>query len=214
MKVWGEQHDFNASVEHIMRRVEDADAEIFRPKGLLLRLDKPGEVRGMAYMDMYHRHHIDRLPRAMLGKDKVMGVTGERGEGMGGGAWPQELRVAAKRAEEAEERSILLRELEGREVAREVGRHKAADGNKIARKARRKPRRRSVRHVLRARNRMAKRPRLVIESVGVLNDERGAERHGWGVWYRRLRRHHGDGEGEGVGGVVPVRGDKPMGTYR
>ena len=197
-KRWGEQHDFNASVEHIMRRVEDADAEIFRPKGLLLRLDRPGEVEGMSYMDMYHRHHVDRLPRSMA---LVKRKTGPRTE------FPQDLRHAAKRAEEAEDRSILLHELEGREIAREKSKQESKRGFKrtLSRrgsrrgKARRpgmreegRKKKRSINHIQRAKERMSHRPRLVIERVEVLDDERLAEKHGWGIWFRRIHRHRGD----------------------
>lgn len=194
-KRWSEQHDFNASVEHIMRRVEDADAGIFRPKGLLLRMDRPGEVEGMSYMDMYHRHHVDRLPRSMK---VVMNKSGPRTE------FPQDLRSAAKRAEEAEERSLLLHELEGREIEMEEGKHgdKASAGKRMIRrvskrgKARRpgmreksRKKKRSINHIQRAKERMSRRPRLVIERVEVLDDERLAEKHGWGIWLRRIHRH-------------------------
>lgn len=197
-KLWAEQHDFNASMEHVMRRVEDADAEIFRPKGLLLRMDRPGEVKGMSYMDMYHRHHVDRLPRAMK---VVKNTSGPRTE------FPQDLRSAAKRAEEAEERSLLLHELEGREIKREKGKHghKESAGKRIIRRCskRRKARRpgmreksrkkkRSINHIQRAKERMSHRPRLVIERVEVLDDERLAEKHGWGIWFRRMDRHRCD----------------------
>ena len=51
---------------------------------------------------------------------------------------------------------------------------------------------RSINHIQRAKERMSHRPRLVIERVEVLDDERLAEKHGWGIWFRRIHRHRGD----------------------
>lgn len=146
----------------------------------MLRMDRPGEVEGMAYMDMYHRHHIDRLPRAMMVPTKKHGVRTE---------FPQNLRQAARRAEEAEQRSILSHELEGREVAPQNRKHHESKVNRVTRRAaERRRRRRSASHCQRAKERMARRPRLVIESLKSFEDEGRAEKHGWVDWYRRCQR--------------------------
>lgn len=90
-KVWGEQQDFENSRDFIACKIKEAEDELFRPKGLLLRLDGPGEERGMRYMDLWHGRHVDRLPRLL--RKYCRGVIDE---------FPGDLHAAARRAEEAE----------------------------------------------------------------------------------------------------------------
>lgn len=85
------------------RYVVDADGKIFRPQGLVFRLHVTGDVKSMEYMDMSHSQHADKLPPQKN--------NGERSEFL------QDLRQAAKRAEEAKEHSLLSHKLEGREIA-------------------------------------------------------------------------------------------------
>ncbi len=174
-KLWAEQHDVARTLDHIFGIVEDLDAEVFRPRGLMIRLDGPSDTKGMMYMDLHHHQHIDRLARL-----RPTGVIED---------FPNELRAAAKRAEEAEDQEHLMPPTLDAAVEMGMGVDEYAL-HKHTKKELFKAKR-SLRHVEHAKKKMAKRPRLVIESVSCKADLQAYDKHGWGAWYRRIERHRG-----------------------
>jgi hypothetical protein len=64
------RHTIAKHIETILDRVAEQDVALFRPKGLIMRMDMPGEQKfGLDFMDLYHSgflglNHVDNLSGA------------------------------------------------------------------------------------------------------------------------------------------------------
>jgi hypothetical protein len=140
-KLWGEREDFQKSVMLVFEKIVDFDEKLFRPKGLVMRLDLPYDDLSMEYMDLIHRTHLDHLPVLYEGDLMADGPEKTSPDGL--------------------------------------------DGSKDMHH---KENKRSLKHLKNAKNKMAKRPRIVIEPIEVLGDPAKMDRNGWTAWFNRLER--------------------------
>lgn len=55
------ERQFREQLHSIRNKLARWDAEIFRPRGLMIRLEMKSDIRTLAAADLYHRNHIDDM---------------------------------------------------------------------------------------------------------------------------------------------------------
>ncbi|KFX97362.1 hypothetical protein V490_02822 [Pseudogymnoascus sp. VKM F-3557] len=156
-----EKHDFQTSLSKVFEYVRASQNNLFRPKGLLMRVDIPGEDVGMDSMDLYHGRHVDHL--STPGTEDSDANAGPSADSEEIDATAEEVVAQANVAEPPPQLT------------------KAQD--KTLEKAKKKERR-TLNHLNSAKKKMSKRIRIVMEPVAVLDNAKRAETNGWIAWIR------------------------------
>lgn len=171
-----EKLDFQKSLSKVFEYVRASQNNLFRPKGLLMRVDIPEEGVGMEFMDLYHGGHVDRLSDT----------------------WGIEARVAnAEPVADGEEIDTTAEDVAAHsKVSRTALQPSKAQtkANKVQTKANRaqdktlekarKQQLKALGHLNNAQKKMSQRIRIVIEPVTVLGNVERSDKNGWTAWIR------------------------------
>lgn len=183
-----EKPDFQKSLSRAFEYVRASQNNLFRPKGLLMRVDIPGEGVGMEFMDLYHEGHVLSNTRGTEASDAN---TAPAADGEEIDATSEEVVAQANVAE------MQLQPNKARDKINkaQVKINKAQDkANKAQDKINRaqektlenpgKQQRRALGHLNSAQKKMSKRIRIVMEPITVLDNAQRSEKNGWTAWIR------------------------------
>ncbi|KFZ01229.1 hypothetical protein V500_00848 [Pseudogymnoascus sp. VKM F-4518 (FW-2643)] len=169
-----EKLDFQKSLSRAFEYVRASQNNLFRPKGLLMRVDVPGEGVGMKFMDLYHEGQVLSNTRGTEASDAN---TAPVADGEEIDATAEEVVAQANVAE------TLLHRNKARDKI-----NKAQDKiNRVQEKTLENPgkqQRRALDHLNSAQKKMSKRIRIVIEPITVLDSAQRSEKNGWTAWIR------------------------------
>lgn len=157
-----EKLDFQKSLSKVFEYVRASQNKLFRPKGLLMRVDIPGEGVGMESMDLYHRSHVDHLSNTA-------------------GALASETNAAPTADGEEIDTTTEEAVAHGNVAQTPLYPNRARD--KTLENARKKQQR-TLGHLNSAQDKMSKRIRIVMEPVTVLDNPERSEKNGWNAWIR------------------------------
>ncbi|OBT72684.1 hypothetical protein VF21_08550 [Pseudogymnoascus sp. 05NY08] len=165
-----EKLDYQKSLSKVFEYVRASQNNLFRPKGLLMRVDIPEEGLGMEFMDLYHEGHVDHLSNTwgIEAREANSGPIDFTGE---------EVAAHAKVA------GTPLQPDKAQIKANKV----QAKANRVQDKTLEKARKQQLKalgHLNSAQKKMSQRIRIVIEPVTVLDNVERSEKNGWTAWIR------------------------------
>lgn len=165
-----EKLDFQKSLSKVFEYVRASQNNLFRPKGLLMRVDIPEEGLGMEFMDLYHEGHVDHLSdtwgiEAREANSGPIDFTGEE--------------VVAHAKVAATPPQPNKAQIKASKVQAKASRVQ----DKTLEKAR-KQQLKALGHLNNAQKKMSQRIRIVIEPITVLDNVERSEKNGWTPWIR------------------------------
>ncbi|OBT83670.1 hypothetical protein VE02_07648 [Pseudogymnoascus sp. 03VT05] len=165
-----EKLDFQKSLSKVFEYVRASQNNLFRPKGLLMRVDIPEEGLGMEFMDLYHEGHVDHLSNTwgIEAREANSGPIDFIGE---------EVVAHAKVA------GTPLQPNKAEIKANKVQTKASRVQDKTLEKAR-KQQLKALGHLNSAQKKMSQRIRIVIEPITVLDNVERSEKNGWTAWIR------------------------------
>ncbi|OAF56892.2 hypothetical protein VC83_07096 [Pseudogymnoascus destructans] len=164
-----EKLDFQKSHSKVFEYVRASQNNLFRPKGLLVRVDIPEEGVGMEFMDLYHGGHVDHLSDTW-GLEARVANAGPVADGEGIDATAEEVAAHSKVSRTA--------------LQPNKAQTKANKAQDTTLEKARKQQLKALGHLNSARKKMSQRIRIVIEPVTVLGNVERSEKNGWIAWIR------------------------------
>jgi hypothetical protein len=165
-----EKLDYQKSLSKVFEYVRASQNNLFRPKGLLMRVDIPGEGLGMEFMDLYHEGHVDHL-------SNTWGI--EAGEANYGPIDFTGEEVVAYAKVAVTPLQPTKAQIKANKVQTKASRVQDKTLEKV-----RKQQLKALGHLNSAQKKMSQRIRIVIEPITVLGNAERSERNGWIAWIR------------------------------
>lgn len=183
-----EKLDFQKSLSRAFEYVRASQNNLFRPKGLLMRVDVPGEGVDMKFMDLYHEGQVLSNTRGTEASDAnaAPAADGEEIDATG-----EEIVAQANVAETPLQRNKARDKINKAQDKIDKAQdkvNKAQDKiNRVQEETLENPgkqQRRALGHLNSAQKKMSKRIRIVIEPITVLDNAQRSEKNGWAAWIR------------------------------
>lgn len=178
-----EELDFQKSLSKTFEYVRASQNNIFRPKGLLMRVDIPGEGVGMESMDLYHGKHIDHISdtwgTAAIEANAVLVADAEEIDDTVKGVVTQA--SYAGNSQQPNKGQVKIGKAKDKVNKAQYKINRAED--KTLEKTI-KQQQRALSHLGSIQKKMSKRIRIVIEPVTVLDNAERSEKNGWTAWIR------------------------------
>lgn len=165
-----EKLDYQKSLSKVFEYVRASQNNLFRPKGLLMRVDIPEEGLGMEFMDLYHEGHVDHL-------SNTWGI--EAGEANSGPIDFTGEEVVAYAKVAVTPLQPTKAQIKANKVQTKASRVQDKTLEKV-----RKQQLKALGHLNSAQKKMSQRIRIVIEPITVLGNAERSERNGWIAWIR------------------------------
>ncbi|KFY26069.1 hypothetical protein V493_04278 [Pseudogymnoascus sp. VKM F-4281 (FW-2241)] len=196
-RVRGEKVDFDNLRSKVFEYVRTSQNNLFLPKGLLMRVDVPGEGVGMEFMDLYHERHVDNLSHTR-GTEASEANAAPTADGGVINIAVKDVVVQASVAETSlqhKKTQDMMNKAQDKMKKVQYKINKAQDKinktrdktsrvkDKTIEKAR-KQEERVLGHLNIAKKKISKRIRIVIEPVTVLENAERSEKNGWTSWVR------------------------------
>ncbi|KFY06728.1 hypothetical protein V492_07806 [Pseudogymnoascus sp. VKM F-4246] len=178
-----EEFNFQKSLSQTFEYVRESQNNLFRPKGLLMRVDIPEEGVGMEFMDLYHGKHVDHLSKTWESEARVANAVpaaDDNGIDVTGGGVAAQVNVTERPL------PVNRAQLKVDKVQHKIDKaqHKIKRAEDKTLEKARKLELRALSHLDSAKKKMSKRIRIVLEPVTVLDNTERSEQNGWNAWIR------------------------------
>ncbi|KFY62642.1 hypothetical protein V496_04472 [Pseudogymnoascus sp. VKM F-4515 (FW-2607)] len=183
----GGKVDFQKSLSKVFEFVRASQNSLFRPKGLLVRVDIPEEGAGMEFMDLYHEGNVlsnaqgaeSSNANAAPGADgKEVNATAEE---IIADANVAETPLQPSKADKISKAQVKFNKTQDKinKAQKKIDKAKDKTLGKVS-----KQERRVLGHLDSAQKKMSNRIRIVIEPITVLDNAERSEKNGWTAWIR------------------------------
>lgn len=183
----GGKVDFQKSLSKVFEFVRASQNSLFRPKGLLVRVDIPEEGAGMDFMDLYHEGNV--LSNAQ-GAESSNANAAPGADGKEVNATVEEIIADANvaetplqpsKADKISKAQVKFNKTQDKinKAQKKIDKAKDKTLGKVS-----KQERRVLGHLDSAQKKMSNRIRIVIEPITVLDNAERSEKNGWTAWIR------------------------------
>lgn len=183
----GGKVDFQKSLSKVFEFVRASQNSLFRPKGLLVRVDIPDEGAGMEFMDLYHEGNV--LSNAQ-GAETSNANAAPAADGKEVNATAEEIIADANvaetplqpgKADKISKAQVKFNKTQDKinKAQKKIDKAKDKTLGKVS-----KQERRVLGHLDSAQKKMSTRIRIVIEPITVLDNAERSEKNGWTAWIR------------------------------